>query len=96
MMWRLYDCLEGLKNKSLLISFLNSILRREGDDVIQEVDLLPPEMVPDIAEVGRSILDVRCIDKKKFQYIVEMHNRELSSLIQRAPSYVAYTYTTHL
>lgn len=80
------------ENKPLLISFLNSVLRREGEDIIEDVEILPPELVPDIAEAKRSILDVRCRDRKNFQFIIEMQNRRLASFIQRAQYYVARTY----
>lgn len=84
------------ENKPLLISFLNAALRREGEDIIEEVEILPPELVPDIVEAKRSILDVRCRDRKNFQYVVEMQNRRLSSFIQRAQYYVARTYIEQL
>ncbi|CAG8791990.1 19147_t:CDS:2 [Gigaspora margarita] len=34
------------QNKSLLLSFLNSILRQEGDNMIEEVELLTQELPP--------------------------------------------------
>lgn len=84
------------ENKPLLISFLNSVLRRKGDDIIEDVEILPPELVPDIAEAKRSILDVRCRDRKNFQYIIEMQNRNLSSFIQRVQYYVSRTYASQI
>ena len=84
------------ENKPLLISFLNSVLRREGEDIIEDVEILPPELVPDIVEAKRSILDVRCRDRKNFQFIIEMQNRRLASFIQRAQYYVARTYVDQI
>lgn len=83
-------------NKPLLISFLNSVLRRKGEDIIEDVEILPPELVPTIAEAKRSILDVRCRDRKNFQYIIEMQNRNLSSFIQRIQYYVSRTYSSQI
>lgn len=80
------------ENKPLLISFLNTVLRRKDEDIIEEVEILPPELVPDIAEAKQSILDVRCRDRKNFQYVVEMQNRKIASFIQRAQYYASRTY----
>jgi predicted transposase/invertase (TIGR01784 family) len=84
------------ENKPLLISFLNAVLRREGEDLIQEVTILPPELVPNIAEAKRSVLDVRCRDSKNFEYVVEMQNRKLTSFVQRAQYYASRAYIEQL
>lgn len=84
------------ENKPLLISFLNAVLRREDEDIIEDVEILPPELVPDIVEAKRSILDVRCRDRKNFQYVVEMQNRKFTSFIQRAQYYASRTYVEQI
>ncbi|CAG8597761.1 6678_t:CDS:2 [Funneliformis mosseae] len=87
----------GVKqNKSLLLSFLNSILRREGDNMIEEVELLPQELFPQYEDSKKSILDVSCQDKKGRKYIVEMQNKRLSSFIQRLEYYASRTYSDQL
>jgi predicted transposase/invertase (TIGR01784 family) len=81
------------ENKPLLIGFLNSVLRRVGEDRIEEVEILPTEMLPRIPEAKNSLLYIRCTDQKKFQYIVEIQKRELSYFMQH---YVARTYSSQL
>ena len=80
----------------LLMSLLNSFLHREGEEEIKEVELLPTELVPNIADAKLSIVDVRCRDKRNFEYIVEVHNRDTRGFIQRAQQYAAKTFSNQL
>ena len=84
------------QNKPLLLSFLNSILRREDDNMIEEVELLSQELTPRYEDSKKSILDVSCRDKKGHRYIVEMQNKRLSSFIQRLEYYASRTYSDQL
>ncbi|CAG8541802.1 12900_t:CDS:2, partial [Funneliformis caledonium] len=87
----------GVKqNKLFLLSFLNLILRREGDNMIEEVELLPQELSPQYEDSKKSILDVSCQDKKGRKYIVEMQNKRLSSFIQRLEYYASRIYSDQL
>ena len=56
----------------LLISFLNSIMPFEAGRFIEEIQYLPTEQVPDNPGKKDSIVDVKCIDNYKRQFIVEM------------------------
>jgi len=56
----------------LIISFLNAVMPFEPDRFIEEVEYLPSEMVPENPGRKYSIVDVRCIDNYKCQFIVEM------------------------
>ena len=56
----------------LLISFLNAVMPFERGRYIEEIDYLPSEMVPDNPGKKYSIVDVRCTDNFKRQFIVEM------------------------
>jgi len=56
----------------LLINFLNAIMPFEQGKIIEEIYYLPTEQVPDIAGKKNSIVDVKCIDNHKNQFIVEM------------------------
>ena len=60
------------QHPKLLISFLNAVLPFEPDRFIEEVEYLPSEMVPDSPGRKYSIVDVRCKDNSKRQFIVEM------------------------
>ncbi|WP_111446849.1 Rpn family recombination-promoting nuclease/putative transposase [Breznakibacter xylanolyticus] len=53
-------------------SFLNSMLPLEPDALIEELEYLSPELVPEITVLKRTIVDVRCRDQKGRQFIVEM------------------------
>jgi predicted transposase/invertase (TIGR01784 family) len=57
---------------NILLSFLNAMLPLEEGQIIQSIEYLPPEMVPEIPVIKNSIVDVRCKDNKGRQFIVEM------------------------
>lgn len=67
----------------LLKSFLNALLPLEPDAQIEELEYLPSELVPEIPEVRNSIVDVRCVDQKKRQFIVEMQMLWTDSFMSR-------------
>jgi predicted transposase/invertase (TIGR01784 family) len=58
------------EHPDLLISFLNAVL--ELPSPITSTEYLPAELVPQIPVAKNSIVDVRCIDQNKRQFIVEM------------------------
>ena len=60
------------EHKELIISLLNALLPLEEDEKIIEVDYLPSEIVPDDPLHKDSIVDVRCTDQDKRQFVVEM------------------------
>jgi predicted transposase/invertase (TIGR01784 family) len=67
----------------LLKSFLNALLPLEPDAQIEELESLSSELVPEIPEVRNSIVDVRCVDQKKRQFIVEMQMLWTDSFMNR-------------
>jgi predicted transposase/invertase (TIGR01784 family) len=60
------------EHPDLLISFLNAIMPLDEDQLIESVEYLPPEMVPENLLKKNSIVDVRCKDNYGRQFIVEM------------------------
>ncbi|MDR0412486.1 MAG: Rpn family recombination-promoting nuclease/putative transposase [Dysgonamonadaceae bacterium] len=56
----------------LLVSFLNALMPLAPDRFIESIEYLPPEQVPETPLKKNSIVDVRCIDNYKRQFIVEM------------------------
>lgn len=84
------------EHKRLLISLLNALLQREGEERIKDVEILPTELIPHTEAAKRSIFDVRCIDERNFQYIVEIQKNYMSSFIQRIQFYGAKAYTGQL
>jgi len=60
------------QHPKLLISFLNAVMPFEKGRLIEEVEYLPSEMVPENPGRKYSIVDARCTDNHKRQFIVEM------------------------
>ena len=55
-----------------LINFLNAVMPFEPDRQIVELEYLPSDLAPDTPTKKYSIVDVRCKDNYKRQFIVEM------------------------
>jgi predicted transposase/invertase (TIGR01784 family) len=60
------------EHPALLIKFLNAVMPFEPGRLIEEITYLPSEMIPDNPTRKYSIVDVRCRDNAKRQFIVEM------------------------
>ena len=60
------------EHPDLVMSLLNSLLPLGEDEKITSVEYLTPEMVPANPGKKYSVVDVRCTDQKKRQFIVEM------------------------
>ncbi len=60
------------QHPDLLISLLNALMPLDEDQIIESVEYLPAELVPEIPEFKNSIVDVRCHDNHDRQFIVEM------------------------
>lgn len=56
----------------LLKSFLNAVMPLPEGEEIVSLEYLPAELVPEIPVFKNSIVDVRCVDNKGRQFIVEM------------------------
>jgi conserved hypothetical protein (putative transposase or invertase) len=60
------------EHPKLLIKFLNAVMPFESGRQIETIEYLPAEMLPDNPTRKYSIVDVRCVDNEKRQFIVEM------------------------
>jgi len=78
--------------KDILIGFLESLLRLDGDRRIAELVLLDPFLVPKIKELSYSILDVQCRDHRGISYIVEMQIQKTSAFLKRIQYNAANAY----
>lgn len=67
----------------LLMSFLNALLPLGTDRIIEYVEYLPEELVPEIPLIKNSIVDVRCRDNFGRQFIVEMQMYWTTGFMQR-------------
>ena len=57
---------------ALLINFLNAVMPLESERQIVEVEYLPSELAPETPTKKYSLVDVRCRDNYRRQFIVEM------------------------
>jgi predicted transposase/invertase (TIGR01784 family) len=67
----------------LLKSFLNALLPLDEGQVIESLEYLPAELVPEIPHIKNSIVDVRCKDNYGRQFIVEMQMHWTTGFMQR-------------
>ncbi|MCP4548072.1 MAG: transposase, partial [bacterium] len=58
-------------HKHLLVELLNALLELEGDRRIDDVTFLTPEQTPRIHGWKLAIVDVKCVGKRKTEYVVE-------------------------
>ena len=84
------------KNKSLLISFLNSILERKGQDRIADAIITDPNNFPVVSGDRHSIVDVRCKDERGKNYIIEIQVEDERNFPQRCVYYAARALTLQL
>ena len=75
-------------NKSLLISFLNSLF--EGEQVIKDVKYLNSEHVGDVYSERKAIFDVYCENEQGGKFIVEMQNANQTYFKDRSLYYATY------
>ncbi len=87
----------GNENKTeILISFLNAVLKLEGNKLIIWVEILNPYQLPRIAGSKTTILDLRAKDQAGNSYIVEMQVTDKKGLDKRITYYSAKGYASQL
>ncbi len=87
----------GDENKTeTLISFLNAVLKLEGDDRIQSVKIISPFQLPRIKDLKESILDVRATDKLKREFIIEMQVESKPYMDKRVLYYTSKSYIAQI
>ncbi len=59
-------------HKDLMISFLNAMLPLPDDGQVASIEYLPFELIPTMPLKKDTIVDVRCEDQQRRQFIVEM------------------------
>ena len=67
----------------LLIHFLNSVIPFEPGRLIIDLEYLPQELVPDTPAKKFSVVDVRCVDNYKRQFIVEIQTSWYDAFMKR-------------
>jgi len=79
----------NIAHKNILISFLNSVLKRPENLKIVDVIINDPANTPDRPSSKYSIVDLRCTDQDQNQYIVEMQVIDQKDYGVRAQYYAA-------
>ncbi len=80
------------KNKEILISMLNAVLKNQLHHDIKDVIFLKTSQDPEIASQKQSIVDVLCKDEDGCQYIVEMKIARTEGFEKRALFYASKAY----
>jgi len=87
----------GNENKTeIIISFLNAVLKFEGDKRIREVSIVNPYQLPRIAGEKASIVDVRAVDMRGRQFIVEMQVASKEGFGKRVQYYTCRDYSMQI
>ena len=60
------------QHPDLMISLLNALLPLKGDQTIDKIEYLTPEMIPEMPNAKYSVVDVQCKDNKNQKFLVEM------------------------
>ena len=60
------------QHPDLMISLLNALLPLKGDQTIDMIEYLTPEMIPEMPNAKYSVVDVQCKDNKNQKFLVEM------------------------
>ena len=82
--------------KEILISFLNAVLKMEGNRKITWVEILNPYQLPIVLGAKSTILDVKAKDKSGNEYIVEMQVTDKIGFAKRVVYYSAKSYSAQL
>jgi len=80
------------QHKEVLIGFLNAVLELEGNRCIKTVTLKNPWQPPDIPILKETILDIRAVDNRDINFIVEMQIRDTNFFDKRAMYYTSKAY----
>ena len=84
------------KHKSILISFLNSVLDFKDEKTIEDVSLANPYQVPKIPELKETILDIKATNRNGEDFIVEMQKKDLGDFTKRSLYYTSKAYVAQL
>ena len=80
----------------ILTSFLNAVLKLEGNKKISSVIIMNPYQVPIVLGAKSTILDVKAKDKAGKEYIVEMQLTDKIGFAKRVVYYSAKSYSAQL
>jgi predicted transposase/invertase (TIGR01784 family) len=84
------------EHPKLLISFLNALMPLEAGRVIESIEYLPPELVPENPALKNSVVDVRCKDNYERQFVVEIQMYWSSAFTRRMVFNVSKAYVRQI
>ncbi len=84
------------KKTKILISFLNAILRLKESRKIKSVTIANPYQFPRVVGEKASIIDVRAIDEKGQQFVVEMQVADVDGFDKRVQYYTCRDYSMQI
>lgn len=85
------------EHKELLISFLNALLPLPDDGLIESLEYLTPEQVPELPGFFKnSIVDVKCKDSSGRTFIVEMQTQWTAGFAKRIVFEASQAYVKQL
>ena len=87
----------GNENKTkIIISFLNAVLKLEGDRRIKEVRIINPYQLPRVAGEKASIIDIRAKDERGRQFVIEMQVANVDGFEKRVQYYTSRDYSMQI
>jgi predicted transposase/invertase (TIGR01784 family) len=86
----------NVKNKEILIRFLNDMIPFPENDKIVDLIFLKPSQDPETFSKKQSVVDVLCTDTHGCQYIVEMQVAHTEGFEKRAQYYAAKAYGSQM
>ena len=84
------------KKTEILISFLNAVLKFEGEKRIVEVSMLNPYQLPRVAGEKASIIDVNAKDGQGRQFVIEMQMADEEGFDKRVQYYTCRDYSMQI
>lgn len=86
----------NVKNKEILIRFLNDMIPFPENGKIVDLSFLKPSQDPETFAKKQSVVDVLCTDTHGCQYIVEMQVAHTEGFEKRAQYYAAKAYGSQM
>jgi predicted transposase/invertase (TIGR01784 family) len=84
------------QHPAILMDLLNNLLPLSADQVIERIEYLSPEQVPDIPMFKNSVVDVKCTDQHRRTFIVEMQILWTDSFMSRVVFNASKAYVRQL
>lgn len=84
------------KKTNIVISFLNAVLKLEGDKSINEVQFVNPFLLPRVRGEKASIIDIRAKDETGRQFVIEMQVASVEGFGKRVQYYTCRDYSSQI